>query len=78
MPNHCFRRIYSEEESFIDLKHAINSIDLQKAVIHICSMQNWDVRWSRIYFEQKYKWNYCLNDPVETCKFRIHDLQLLW
>lgn len=40
MPNHCFRRIYSVEESFIDLKHAINSIDLQEAVIHICSMQS--------------------------------------
>lgn len=40
------------EESFIDLKHAINSIDLQEAVIHICSMQSWDVKWSHNYLNQ--------------------------
>lgn len=38
MSNRCFRRIYSVEESFIDLKYPINSIDLQEAVIHICSV----------------------------------------
>lgn len=40
MPNYYFRRMYSMEGSFIDLKHAINSIDLQEAVIHICSVQS--------------------------------------
>lgn len=40
--------------SFIDLKHALNSIDLQEAAIHICSMQSRDVRQSYNYFELKY------------------------
>lgn len=38
MSNHCFKRIYSVEKSFIDLKYPMSSIDLQEAVIHTCSV----------------------------------------